>query len=76
MRDLRRKDVQWQEPETGPTWESATVAVLMDLRDELKKLNGILSCPNFLEIPQILRSIRANTRKPKRKKALKLVRSA
>lgn len=53
------------------TWEQAGIAVLMDIRDELQKLNALLGCHNFVSIPTVLRSIRRNTSKPrpKRRKA-------
>jgi hypothetical protein len=86
MADRRQKDVNWYvASERGDvlTWEQASVAVLMDIRDELKMIrvavqgtNNVLNCQNFLEVPRILRTIRANTRKAKKKKPLKLVRSA
>ena len=50
------------------TWQKVGVAVLMDIREELKTLNRLLSCPNFQSIPRRLRQIAANTTKPKRKK--------
>lgn len=42
------------------TWPRAyaQLAVLMDIRDELKKLNKLLYCSNFTGIPTTLRSIR------------------
>lgn len=43
-------------------------AILMDIRDELQKLNALLGCRNFIGIPATLRGIRANTEKPKRKR--------
>jgi hypothetical protein len=39
----------------------------MDIRDELQELNRRLRCPDFLAIPRILRDVRRNTAKPKRK---------
>jgi len=30
----------------------------MDVRVELQKLNNLLSCPNFTDIPRLLRKIR------------------
>ncbi len=36
----------------------AQLAVLMDIRDELQRLNGLLHCGNFTGIPMTLRSIR------------------
>ena len=41
-----------------PTWERVQVAVLLDLSDELQKLNRLLHCHNFIAIPSVLREIR------------------
>jgi hypothetical protein len=72
MVDRRHKDGKWQAGDSDgvvPTWERAQLAVLMDLRDELKKLNRVLECPNFLAIPSYLRSINRKTaRIPAKKK--------
>lgn len=69
--DRRKKDANWllnlNVNGTVPTCD-AQLAVLMDIRDELKKLNWLLSCENFLQIPALLRMIRANTAKPKKQK--------
>jgi hypothetical protein len=68
MSDRRRKDVTWDvADESGamPTWERVGIAVLMDIRDELKVLNSILRCPNFQAIPFKLDRISRNTAKPK-----------
>ena len=48
----------------------AQLATLMDIRDELKLLNSTLRCPNFLEVPSILRQIRRNTAKPRKPRAV------
>jgi ABC-type transporter Mla MlaB component len=64
----RSKDFNWTLPDTHHTYDSASLAVLMDLRDELKRLNNLLNCPNALEIPTILRKIRANTTKKRKKR--------
>jgi len=68
----RKKDMNWNLPDES-SWDVAKLAVLMDIRDELKALNAILSCPNFLGIPFTLRDISRNTRKPKRKPKLRKV---
>lgn len=47
--------------------QAQILAVLMDLRDELKALNGVLQCPNFLAVPHKLERIARNTAKPKAK---------
>ena len=52
-----------------PSWERVGISVLMDIRDELQKLNGLLSCPNFASIPWRLKEIAGNTKRPKRRKA-------
>lgn len=73
----RHSDVQWNLPEgerkpngsTSHSWESIHSALLMDIRDELKRLNGLLHCANFVDIPRRLERIARNTTKPKRRKA-------
>lgn len=60
----RHKDVNWNLPEGFiETWEQANTAVLMDIRDELKRLNGLFHCLNFMSIPNKLDAIRRNTAK-------------
>lgn len=61
----RYKDMEWRLPEPGASKdvrdEQAAVAVLMDIRDELKSLNAVLHCCDFLGMPRVLREIRDNT---------------
>ena len=68
MVSTRCKDQDWAvgDPATGkvPSWERAGIAVLMDIRDELKRLNRLLWCPKFVSIPATLRRISRNTAKP------------
>lgn len=52
------------------SWDAAQLAALYDIRDELKRLNAVLNCPNFLEVPAILREIRKNTKKRKKARAV------
>jgi hypothetical protein len=44
----KHKDVDWQLPVTEngalKSWDYIQIAVLMDIRDELKKLNETLGC--------------------------------
>lgn len=63
----RYKDVDWtlNEDQIG-SWQQVEVAVLMDIRDELKLLNSMLRCPNFQQIPAKLDAIRKNTAKPRK----------
>ena len=69
----RFKDTDWNLPlgsdgRSVETWEQACLAVLMDVRDELKRLNAALYCPNFQHIPRTLREIKRNTTKRKKAK--------
>lgn len=41
------------------------LAVLMDIRDELQKLNRVFNCGNFLSLPHVVQGIEKNTRKRK-----------
>jgi hypothetical protein len=42
--------------------------VMEEVRDELRKLNALLSCARFQNIPNVLRRISRNTAKPRRKR--------
>jgi hypothetical protein len=51
---------------------AGTLAILQDIRDELKTLNRTLACPNFLAIPHTLRRIQASVNRiPPRKRKVK-----
>jgi ABC-type transporter Mla MlaB component len=67
----RRKNVDWSIPDLGQTVtvDEAQLAVLMDIRDELQRLNALLHCQNFQAIPSHLRSIARNTTKARKKRA-------
>jgi len=66
----RYKNADWnlRGKETDDHVENSVVqiAVLMDLRDELQRLNTLLHCQNFQQIPAKLEAIRRNTTKKKR----------
>lgn len=70
MADTRNKDVEWR---LNPLLNNkvsngdAQLAVLMDLRDELKKINNLLHCQSFTDIPNILRQIRRKVPTPKKR---------
>lgn len=72
MADTRKKNYDWgihtNSDRTTPQAD-AQLAVLMDIRDELKTLNVLFQCANFLEIPSILRAIKSNTAKPRKAKS-------
>jgi len=67
----RHGHVNWNLHDNGPGKpvpnETVTNALLMDLRDELQKLNGLLHCQNFQAIPSKLDRIGRNTTKPRKK---------
>ena len=68
--DTRRKNANWAlaaYPEP-PGIDGAQLAVLMDIRDELQQLVGLLGCKNAVDIPNILRRIDVNTTKRKHTK--------
>lgn len=44
------------------------VALLMDIREELRRLNAVFACRNFQEVPTILRRISNHTAKPRKVK--------
>ena len=68
----RFKDREWNLPDQIQ-WAQVPVAVLMDIRDELRAVRRALdplhrlNCPDFLRIPRTLGAIKTNTTKAKRK---------
>lgn len=80
MSDHRKKNMNWYvADDNGELYHSngdwvafASLAVLMDLRDELQAMRRRLDCHETLSIPHLLREIRANTAKPKHKPKLKV----
>jgi hypothetical protein len=66
----RRKDLNWDLPDGMLSYDAASLAVLMDIRDVLKSMNARLQCQDTLAIPTTLREICRNT-KPKRKRRRK-----
>lgn len=67
MRRQGRANCEWETPSGNSfQWEHVQVEVLMDIRNELRRMNNILQCPNFVEIPSILRRVERNTKKRKK----------
>ena len=64
---------EWQitENDNGsvPT-PDAQLAVLMGIRFELQRLNRLLHCHNFMDIPRKLERIKRNTAKKRKPKAV------
>jgi hypothetical protein len=66
------RNADWDLPKSATlTWEQASFAVLLDIRGELRNIHRLLACRNALDIPGLLRDIKENTAKPKRRKAVK-----
>lgn len=66
--DTRKKDTNWRlnvNDDGTCNVDQAKLAVLMDIRDQLKDLNGIFRCHNFQSIPHTLKGIRSKLPKPK-----------
>jgi len=72
MADRQAQNCNWdvRDDDGTITWERAGIAVLMDIRRELKTLNQILHCQNFLAIPHKLDRIRINTTRRKRRRKI------
>jgi hypothetical protein len=56
---------------TGHIWQddSIQIILLQEIRDELQRLNALLSCQNFVQMPHVLRAIQANTARPGRRRS-------
>lgn len=69
----RHANMNWNLPEGelsndgGRThsWPSIHASILLDIRDELQRLNRLLGCRNFTDIPFKLDAIKKNTTKRK-----------
>lgn len=69
----KTKDWDWGlSPDVNGKYDfpAAQLAVLMDIRDELKSLNVVLHCHNFLDIPHKLERIKRNTTRKRKPKAV------
>lgn len=64
---LRNRDWDVWEGDNGYDHNAVDRAIALDIRQELRNLNQLLGCHNFVRIPQVLDDIRSHT-KPKRKK--------
>lgn len=65
----------WAVAERDPTkagsTDDAILAVLMDIREELRGVTSRLDCYETLSMPGLLRRIAKNTTKPKRQRKVK-----
>lgn len=62
----RHENENWNLPD-DVSWNVVQAALLMDIRDELQKLNAVFACPNFIGIPTRLTSIHVDTREVARR---------
>lgn len=69
--DKRRKNESWfvtDHDGTITTWDQVQVAVLMDIRDELQRLNMLVRCANFTGMSMTLRAMHRALLARKRKR--------
>ena len=50
--------------------ETIMMCMLATIRDELRRLNHVLQCPNFIAVPAKLDQIAKNTRKRRKPRAV------
>ena len=56
--------------------EGAQLAVLMDIRDELRRMRRVLECKNFQAMPNLLRLIERHVRRKPKLRVVKRRRAA
>jgi len=67
-RRRQRVNSEWETPEgDGFRWEHVQIEVLMDIREELRRLNLLLHCQNFQNIPSKLEAIRRKLPTPRKR---------
>lgn len=64
----RHKDTEWNLNDKVNTWEEIGIAVLLDIRDELKGIRSRLDCYETLTIPRLLSTIAKNTQRKRKRK--------
>ena len=72
----RHKDKDWNLPDRLETWEQVGVAVLEDLRDELRHIRRLMECPNvragllaMQELRNLAKSFWVKKRRRRKRKA-------
>lgn len=68
MKRGRNAQINTRHDDNTLTWETAQLEALYDIRDRLDRLLGVIGCANAIDIPNILRRIDKNTRKPAKKR--------
>lgn len=65
------RDAQWHVRQTDEQMysdEAVQRAILLDIREQLRALNRVFACPNFLRIPGVLDTIARQTKQKRRKR--------
>lgn len=65
-----RRNVEWHTPEHAE-WEHAQIEVLMDIRDELRRIRQLCECPNVMRGFVAMRSLPTIDKRLKTKLPLK-----
>lgn len=62
--DAPGRNVEWKigkPPEGGQySWDAIQTLLLLDIREELRRLRVVLECPNFTALPREITAIRRN----------------
>lgn len=64
----RNKDRDWNLCMDTLEWSQVPTLVLMDIRDELKRLNSLLHCHNFTSLPSEIRGLRRDIKQGNKKR--------
>lgn len=65
---VRQRNVAWEPPNY---WQYVHLQILMDIREEMQRLNALLACRNFTDIPTTLRAIERKIPPRKKKRPAK-----
>jgi hypothetical protein len=60
----------WKNDNGTANTDTLMLAMLCAIRDELRRLNRVLQCPNFIAVPAKLDQIAKNTRKRRKPRAV------
>ena len=60
----------WESDDNLYSPDQVLLAVMMDIRAEIRRLNSVLQCPNFISVPSKLDQIARNTKRRKKPRAI------
>lgn len=65
----RNRNAEWTDANNDGscTWDQAKIAVLMDIREQLQYIAGVLRCSNFQDISRKLERIARQTKRRRKK---------